>query len=282
MALTTEEKRFAAYFVVGLGTEVDKANGPYVFTPAHTSSDRQGSVSVGVTQTDLGQHQALVKNLLAAYNAWAQANNKPPIENKKPEDKERAVAATNKVDKEKGEALNQFLSSAEGPSLLNQFLASADGRSLVDQWDNEQINRLISTGSVSKISDTTYFSALSNKDQFALIAAAYKVENARGSGASEKIIAFLNGYEITGKDVHEKGSKKINHTKINAGDSSAKIMAKLDQVIFTELFPVTYGPTVAKATLLCQKIRQQNCMRLFLPTLLLQRLAPIWQIHRTH
>ena len=81
MTINFNTQRFAAYFVMGYGTEVNKQKGPYVYTPAVTNANgSSGGVSLGVLQVDLTSHPTEAKQLQAAYAVWAQVNGKPLIE----------------------------------------------------------------------------------------------------------------------------------------------------------------------------------------------------------
>lgn len=67
MSLTTDLARFAAYYVVGYGTEIQN-NSPYKIARADSASS---GFSLGVTQSDLhSSGTAKATQLLAAYNAW--------------------------------------------------------------------------------------------------------------------------------------------------------------------------------------------------------------------
>ena len=234
MEFTKAQARFAAYYVMAWGTEASKVKSPYVFSPAFTRTisvnggirTTYGGASIGVLQIDLAESGRLdeARDLLAAYENWSRANGKVAI---------ALVDLTSRgVD---------ALTEQKGPA-LNEFLSTTAGKAIVDRWTAKEANYLITTAPSARISDTTYFSVLTEDQQLAVASATYKATNARGLIPGVNLVKFMNG-------------DTVNGIKIDLTDSAAEIVEKFKQVVQTNIGETSgpnagrYGSTASNAVL---------------------------------
>ncbi len=132
--------------------------------------------------------------------------------------------------------------SGSKASAFNQFLSTQSGKAIVDGWTANQANYLIAQAPSARISDTTYFSVLSEDEQLAVAAATYKANNARGDLPGRNLVKFMNG-------------ETVNGIKIELTDSAAEIVDKFRQVVQTNIGAQSgphmkdYGSTAWKAVL---------------------------------
>jgi hypothetical protein len=179
MKLNLNALRFAAYSVVGYGTEVQSRP---IYEPRWAGTAGSGW-SFGVTQTDLGVSARSVERnqLTTAYAAW-----------------QKAEAAAGQIHPQVSSGdlstkNNGGLTSTQRSS-LTQFLATPNGRAIVDGWDAANVTDL-TTNRASALDTTTYFGSMDAKDQFVVVAGAMKVANQ--SGGATTIERLLNGQAVS-------------------------------------------------------------------------------------
>ena len=181
MKLTSGQQRFAAYSVVGYGSEVQ--NLPVY--RARWAGNAASGWSFGVTQTDLGRRDRERGDLQKAYDKWAA--DEAAMGRTHPEITDKHLKTRN------GEGLEPVQLNA-----LNTFLGTDTGRNLIDSWDAHNVAELIDHRG-GALDRTTYFTAMDAKDQFVVMTGAMKVENQSGpnSKRNRQIEDLLSGKVVT-------------------------------------------------------------------------------------
>ena len=142
--LSVKDFQTIVYFAVGVSSE-SKLKAYSLEIAANQNKDgtlrpiANSGYSVGTIQTDLGQHPEAAKDLVNAYQKWAEIR-QPDW--KLSENQEKAIIhdlgrTGRDIRSEGGRPLNP-----EFRSRLNQFLASEDGITWVHMRDTKQINKI--------------------------------------------------------------------------------------------------------------------------------------------
>jgi hypothetical protein len=198
MALNIDLKRFAAYNIVGYGTEVQNLS---AYSP-HFAGGNSGW-SFGVTQIDLGQpaNYSKANQLAVSYGIWqaseAAAGRTWP-----------AITAAD-ISNPGGKSL-----SIDQKKALAALSSTGTGRALVDSWDANNVKALLGNGLI--LDGTANFGNLSAKDQFIVLSTAMKVDN-QTHGISD-ITNLLNGNLVT---------RNGQTFQIGVSDTSAVVLQKI-------------------------------------------------------
>ncbi|WP_369929280.1 XVIPCD domain-containing protein [Xanthomonas sp. NCPPB 2632] len=264
--LTDNELRAVAYFSIGVSSEGKDASYRLAFA-GNTVRDAAGNVNlqpvgnsgytIGTLQTDFGAHPADARQLVAAYQGWANENHPEWVLTDEQQAKMSADLGRdgNHVRDANFDAhLKQYqkkkdipasLMPAGGPDIdqtfkshLNEYLATDTGKTFVHERDVTQVNKLMDRVA-EPLKDTDLYQKASTEDKariFAVVAKAYNQGDAYGdkliTGIQDGKITSLDGlkskvgefpdYFHSGRDEALKGADTFNAMKNASADGPLK------------------------------------------------------------
>ncbi len=191
--LSNSDFQAIAYFAIGVTSEGSFGNREVAYKLSFAGTEKEGRMipkgnsgfSLGMIQTDLGQHKDVAKDLVRAYQDWA-VKNKEVSFPKEQEDKIiRELGRTGEeIKSQGGKPLDRNVKFQ-----INKFLASSDGITFIHNHDIKQIKKL-EQNIFNPLKETNLYKQVSVEDKIKLATVNAKVYNQKES-LGKKILTGL-------------------------------------------------------------------------------------------
>lgn len=191
--LSNSDFQAIAYFAIGVTSEGSIGNREVAYKLSFAGTEKEGRMipvgnsgfSLGMIQTDLGQHKDVAKDLVRAYQDWA-VKNKEASFPKEQEDKIiRELGRTGEeIKSQGGKPLDRNVKFQ-----INKFLASSDGITFIHNHDIKQIKKL-EQNIFNPLKETNLYKQVSVEDKIKLATVNAKVYN-QNESLGKKILTGL-------------------------------------------------------------------------------------------
>ena len=178
--LSNSDFQAIAYFAIGVTSEGSIGNREVAYKLSFAGTEKEGRMipvgnsgfSLGMIQTDLGQHKDVAKDLVRAYQDWAVKNEEVSFPKEQEDKIIRELGRTGKeIKSQGGKSLDRNVKFQ-----INKFLASSDGITFIHNHDIKQIKKL-EKNIFNPLKETNLYKQVSVEDKIKLATVNAKVYN---------------------------------------------------------------------------------------------------------